>query len=54
MENLVYTMEKDKETKHGGARYTDGKSHNIYFTKDEVQAMGTPTKVQVTVEPLVQ
>lgn len=44
---------KDKVTKNKVVRYSDGKNHNIYLQPDEVEALGYPEAIQITVEALV-
>jgi hypothetical protein len=51
--NLVFELEHDtsKNLKGGKRRYGDEDRHNMYFTREEVEQMGAPDTVKVTVEP---
>lgn len=49
---MVIEMAQDKTTKRT-VRYADASgSHNMYLSKEEVAAMGHPTKIKATLEPL--
>lgn len=43
-------LEKDKITKNGISRYGDGNNHNIYLQPKEVEALGNPSAIHVTIE----
>lgn len=43
-------LEKDKVTKNKVVRYGDGNSHNIYLKPEEVEALGNPEAIHVTIE----
>ena len=43
-------LTKDKVTKNKVVRFADGENHNIYLQPDEVQALGNPESVKVTIE----
>jgi hypothetical protein len=42
-------LSKDKETK-GAIRYADMQGHNLYFRKEEVEALGTPAPKHILVK----
>ena len=42
-------LTKDKTTKNT-IRYTDEQNHNIYLLKPEVEALGNPESIIVTIE----
>lgn len=43
-------LEKNKVTKNSIVRYGDSDNHNIYLTPDEVQELGNPTVIKVSIE----
>jgi len=49
-EAMELRLTKDKVTKNKVVRFADGENHNIYLQPDEVQALGNPETVKVTIE----
>ena len=47
---LTLTLIKDKVTKNGVVRYGDTDNHNLYLKPDEVQSLGQPDTITITVE----
>ena len=47
---MEFTLIKDKVTKNGVVRYGDADNHNIYLKPDEVQELGTPAAITVTID----
>jgi len=43
-------LSQDKVTKNKVVRFADGENHNIYLQPDEVQALGNPQSIKLTVE----
>jgi len=43
-------LSQDKVTKNKVVRFADGENHNIYLQPDEVQSLGNPETVKVTIE----
>ena len=47
-------LSQDKVTKNKVVRFADGENHNIYLQPDEVQALGNPQSIKLTVEAASQ
>lgn len=46
---MVLILDKDKPTKRT-VRYADASNHNIYLANEEVEQLGHPERLKVTVE----
>lgn len=46
---MVLHLTRDKVTKNGIVRYSDGNGHNIYLTPTEVAELGAPAIIHVTI-----
>ena len=52
---MEFILVKDKETKNTirfAEKVEDNNAKNLYLLKSEVQALGNPTSIKVTVEAL--
>jgi hypothetical protein len=49
-ESMKLTLKKDKVTKNKVVRYADGDNHNIYLQPEEVEKLGNPEVIAVTIE----
>ena len=47
---MELVLEKDKVTKNNITRYADADNHNLYLKPSEVQELGNPEAIVVTVE----
>ena len=55
MNNAKLKLEKNKVTKNGAVRFGDSAepiSHNIYFSKEEVEKLGDPSAIMVGITPV--
>ena len=46
---MELTLVKDKVTKNKVVRFADGENHNIYLQPDEVQSLGNPETIKVSI-----
>ena len=47
---MELTLVKDKVTKNGVVRYGDADNHNIYLKPEEVDKLGNPEAIKVTIK----
>ena len=48
---MEFILMKNKVTK-GAIRYSDEKNHNIYLRKEELEEIGNPEKLKLTLTPM--
>lgn len=48
---IVLTYDTDKKLKDGKRRYSDEDAHNLYLLGDEVEKLGKPHTIKLTVTP---
>ena len=48
---MELVLGQNKETK-GAIRFADADGHNLYFRKEEVNALGNPKHILVKIEPM--
>jgi hypothetical protein len=46
---MKLTLKKDKVTKNGVVRYGDVDNHNIYLKPEEVEKLGSPETVELSI-----